>query len=1412
MHTRSVDTLFCRAIRFAVAGLLTLLPLGETHAQQFPGEVLQSSKINAISGGFTGPLVDGDGLGSACTGLGDVDGDGVTDIAVGASQEGFSIGAVYVLLMNANGTVKAEQKITEGVGGFTGDLDDFDAFGGSVAGLPDMDGDGVPELAVGADSDDDSSGGPAFPSKGAVWILFLNSNGTVKSHQKISDTQGGLPFTLDFGPRFGHALAHAGDVDDDGVPDLWVGAVNWGPMGAGAVFLLRLNANGTVKSHVEISEDTTFGGTIDTTDSFGSAVAGIPDLDGDGVDELAVGAAGDAFLFLNTGAVWIVFLNADGTVKSEQKVNAEQGGFQGPIEEEWRFGTSVASIGDLDGDGLGEIVVGSPTEGEGAPTFFQPGAVWVLFLNANGTVKAQQKISHNTGGFGALADSWGFGQSVGPVGDFNGDGVPDVLVGQPYNEETLGDGTGSYGAFYILSLVGPSITNPYELPTGVFRGRGGRTTVVLPGPGPKDDAIDDPIVVVPKFEGSEIGVLQVTGALDGAMEVSFVDEFPTGEAPVHAASADFDGDGNNDLVVANSQGGVGGTGSFSYLAADPTPGQPIFSAQVEFDLPMGGTPVAIATGDFDGDTNPDVAVAGDGGVSIFLGDGFGGFSFESFTAVADVNDLAVGLVDGDGDLDVITASGAVAAGPGFESGTASVLIGDGTGSLSVMGTFASGQALASVLLLDVDGGGTLDALLAQHEFDGGRSGEPQGTLLLYNGDGLGGFTASGSFTGFSTPSELGSHPTWGAVGDLDGDTFPDAVYTNNENISHPAGTFADVEPDLVLTVLDNDQAGGFAVTEIGTAYSGEGVAPVLVDVTGGAGPAPDFTDGALDAVVVWSSDAFAGQGGLQGSGEATFAAGFANDGSGNLEDATIGYYAVGASPGDGDVGDIDGDAGDGSPGGLDLVIPNMADNSVSVLLGDGSGAFPDPPIVVSNVDDTVGGSLPTGAGQIWVGGPRSAQLGDLNGDGDPDLVVANAWFDTQAVPVADVFASVSLFTGDGTGNFTKTQFTSLPRSGDLALAEVTGDANLDVIVTFVRGTSGGSRAVVLIGQGDGTTSGSLIPAAPGGTSVSGGLAIADVAGSSDLDLITTSRNNGSGAGSLLVFVNTGGGFTTSTTPMGTTWDAIRSVDVGDVDGDSELDVVIGAPDGRLFLANGTGGGSFTAGAVASVPGALGGGALRLGETNGDGVLDVVSSNAASPTLSDQSMVRTILGLPTGGFALGAVEGLGATGSEGALRPILTDINDDGANDLVAIHGDAGAITVVLNRFSRWVPFGAGKLGTGAITPRLRGRGYTTPGGQIDIVIDNAVGGALGLFQVGVGQVPTGFLHVGTVIFEFIIPLAGTPGAPGAGNLTLSTALPPDGSFTGLPLTMQVLIQDLGAGAPPPFTISATNGLELTIIQ
>ncbi|MCH9650234.1 MAG: integrin alpha [Deltaproteobacteria bacterium] len=412
------------------------------------GHVLFHQKISSTEGGFIGALDDVDGFGRSVTSLGDLDGDGNADLAVGASGDddgGDARGAVWILFLHPNGTVKSHQKISSTEGGFTGALNDIDSFGLSVASPGDLDGDGIPDLAVGAPFDGDGA-----VASGALWILFLHPNGTVKSHQKISNTEGG--FTGSLGPNslFGIGLASVGDLDRDGHGDLGVGASGDSNGGAsrGAVWILFLHPDGTVKNHQKISStEGGFSGTLDSDDSFGISVTSLGDFDRDGNADLAVGARQDDDGGPDRGAAWILFLHGDGTVKTHQKISDTQGGFTGTLEDNDWFGRGVASLGDLDCDGNTDLAISAPNDDDGE---MESGTAWLQFLSPQGTVQFHTKISSTSGGFtGPLEPDDRFGSSLALVGDLDGDGNADLAVGANGN-----DGGFRRGAVWILFLDG----------------------------------------------------------------------------------------------------------------------------------------------------------------------------------------------------------------------------------------------------------------------------------------------------------------------------------------------------------------------------------------------------------------------------------------------------------------------------------------------------------------------------------------------------------------------------------------------------------------------------------------------------------------------------------------------------------------------------------------------------------------------------------------------------------------------------------------------------------------------------------------------------------------------------------------------------------------------------------------------
>ena len=385
------------------------------------------------------------GFSSSIANLGDIDGNGTDDLAVGGSNLSIRIesplslnpqaGAVYILLMNGD-TIETIRRITH-VAGTDFGISNSRFFGVSVANIGDFDDDDeINELAVGA------------IGIGAIYILQLNSNGQLQSdgHSRIDfddiNTILGNDDLVE-ADRFGVSIANMGDIDGDGVNDLAVGAHR--DDDTGSVHILFMNEAGTgLKAAAKI--DSTHASLL-SGDAFGISVANLGDLDQDGINDLAVGASDDDGVADNAGTVHIFHLNKDGSVKPDSFEIFDSTFDLGSGNN---AGRSIANLGDLNRDGINDIVVGSPGDN----------TAFTIFMRRAGdnpiTTNGFFRINTTSHADLDLADDDLFGISIANIRDRNGDGVNDLAVGA---QGTSGPGSvgttvnfEGAGAFYILYM------------------------------------------------------------------------------------------------------------------------------------------------------------------------------------------------------------------------------------------------------------------------------------------------------------------------------------------------------------------------------------------------------------------------------------------------------------------------------------------------------------------------------------------------------------------------------------------------------------------------------------------------------------------------------------------------------------------------------------------------------------------------------------------------------------------------------------------------------------------------------------------------------------------------------------------------------------------------------------------------
>src|SRR6266849_823101 len=332
-------------------------------------------------------------IGFSVAAIADINNDGVPDIIAGAPHEvpgDFEAGTGIINAGRAFAFSGAD-------GSLLLTLDDPSQqegglLGYAVAGLGDVNNDGVPDIAVGVPGKNIGDEQDGLIAVGLVYIFSGRDGSLIRTLNHP---------TQEVNARFGSAIDNAGDIDHDGVSDIVIGAP-----GRSEAFVFSGRTGALIFSVTSPA--------IERQPSFGFAVAGGKDLDGDGTPDFAVGAP----LQKNSRGAVFVFKGSDGTLRRKLTFRSPQ--------TFARFGAAIQLSADLTGDGRPDILVGVPDQDVNGQ--INAGEV-LIFSGASGRLFKTLTSAQPQ-------DSAGFGSAI-ITADFDGDGTPTPVVGTPYESADL---------------------------------------------------------------------------------------------------------------------------------------------------------------------------------------------------------------------------------------------------------------------------------------------------------------------------------------------------------------------------------------------------------------------------------------------------------------------------------------------------------------------------------------------------------------------------------------------------------------------------------------------------------------------------------------------------------------------------------------------------------------------------------------------------------------------------------------------------------------------------------------------------------------------------------------------------------------------------------------------------------------
>jgi PGF-CTERM protein len=379
-----------------------------------------------------------DQVGRSVAGAGDVNGDGLDDFLIGApfnAEGGQNYGQTYLFFGRASGW-STDVNVSKANASFIGE-DINEASGYHVAGVGDVNADGFDDFLISATFGDEGGA-----RAGETFLLLGKASGwSMDSNLSTADASFIGEASWD---DSGFCVASAGDANGDGYDDFLISALfnDEGGNGAGQTYMILGKKTGWAMNTSLTSADASFWGEA-ASDNSGFSVGSAGDVNGDGYDDILIGAlandegakgAGQTYLILGKATGWSMDTNLS-------SVNAS---FWGEDSSDVS-GVSVAGAGDVNGDGYDDILIGASGDEDGGGK--DSGQTYLIYGRPSGWSMYTSLSNANASFWGEDSSDFA-GRSVAFAGDVNGDGYDDILIGAPYDEEGGYQAGQTYLIFY----------------------------------------------------------------------------------------------------------------------------------------------------------------------------------------------------------------------------------------------------------------------------------------------------------------------------------------------------------------------------------------------------------------------------------------------------------------------------------------------------------------------------------------------------------------------------------------------------------------------------------------------------------------------------------------------------------------------------------------------------------------------------------------------------------------------------------------------------------------------------------------------------------------------------------------------------------------------------------------------------